>query len=715
MICHRFRFRVGRLARPAINRHLRAFATRQTACGLHIDEDLPSNFKKILIANRGEIACRVMRTARELGVKTVAVYSDADAYSMHTSMADEAYCIGAPPAAQSYLLGQKIIDVAKMSGAQAIHPGYGFLSENAGFAKMCEDQGIEFIGPPASAIIAMGSKSASKDIMIAAGVPVVPGYHGDEQDPEFLKQEANRIGFPLMIKAVLGGGGKGMRIVMKPDEFDYMLQASKREAQASFGDQRVLLERYIVRPRHIEFQVFADKHGNAVHLLERDCSVQRRHQKVLEESPAPGMTPALRDQMGKSAVDAAKAVGYVGAGTVEFIFDAETDDYFFMEMNTRLQVEHPVTEMVVRKDLVQWQLHVAAGHKLPCEQKDIKVHGHALEARVYAENPYNNFLPATGLLSYLRTPQGMPGVRVETGVRENDQVSIFYDPMIAKLVVSAGDREQCLNKMLAALAEFQIVGPPNNISFLTAAVNHPVFRKGKVETGFIAQNMDKLLVPPTATQSAAICASMFLLLKERQHNATATAITEDPFSPWSTTSAVASAGAERRVRLITTSPSPDVEDGEIAMSVVGEPAACVVNVANQKVCVTAKLNGNERILCRIGDEFCNAAVVERGGCIHVFYNGRESQFKRPQAIYGAGKGGVGTGGVAPMAGKIVLVNVKGGDVVQEGTPLVIMEAMKMEHVIKAPRFGVVEAVFFGPGDFVDGGKLVVSFKAEAKE
>ena len=480
----------------------------QTACGLYVDRSLPSNFNKILIANRGEIACRVIRTARELNVKTVAVYSEADANSMHVQMADEAYCIGPAAAAESYLKGDKILEVAKLSGAQAIHPGYGFLSENEFFARDCQKAGIEFIGPPVDAIHNMGSKSASKEIMLASNVPCVPGYHGEDQSLEKLTSEAKQIGFPLMIKAVLGGGGKGMRIVFEEKDFKNALDSCKRESKSSFNDDRVLLERYIQRPRHIEFQVFADKFGNAVHVLERDCSVQRRHQKVLEEAPAPGMSKELRDKMGKSAVDAARAVGYVGAGTVEFIFDAETDEYFFMEMNTRLQVEHCVSEMVAKRDLVQWQLHVAAGHPLPVSQQEIEdgMSGHALEARIYAENPENDFLPCTGKILHLRPPSlgnspSTVNVRVETGVREGDEVSVFYDPMISKLVVWGSDRAHALKMMSDALSKYEIVGLPTNIPFLKRAVNHPEFAKGQVETGFIADHFNELIPGKTKVPS----------------------------------------------------------------------------------------------------------------------------------------------------------------------------------------------------------------------
>ncbi|KAJ3178835.1 Methylcrotonoyl-CoA carboxylase subunit alpha, mitochondrial, partial [Irineochytrium annulatum] len=448
--------RRGPLARAAIPglHPYRSYASASAS------EPLPRKplFDKILIANRGEIACRVMRTAKKLGVKTVAVYSEADRDAMHVKMADEAYQIGRAASAESYLRMDKIIDVAKRSGAQAIHPGYGFLSENAAFADVVEKSGISFIGPPPQAIIDMGSKSASKEIMIDAGVPVVPGYHGAEQAPEYLKQEAGKMGYPVLIKAIKGGGGKGMRIVDKEEDFLEMLESSKREAIKSFGDDTVLVEKYITRPRHVEVQVFADKLGNAVYLFERDCSVQRRHQKVLEEAPAnvqPHLTPELRLDLGTKAVAAAKAVNYVGAGTVEFILDTDTNKFYFMEMNTRLQVEHPVTEMVTNTDLVEWQLEVASGNRLPRLQADLVLDGHAFEARIYAENPDRGFLPDTGPLRHLSFPAASETVRVETGVRQGDEVSVHYDPMISKLVVKGENRTAALRVLRKALGEFE--------------------------------------------------------------------------------------------------------------------------------------------------------------------------------------------------------------------------------------------------------------------
>lgn len=442
-------------------------------------------FDKILIANRGEIACRVMRTAKKLGIQTVSVYSEADKDSLAVMMADEAYCIGPASSSKSYLNVDKILEVAHLTKAQAIHPGYGFLSENSSFADRVAKEGLEFIGPPSSAIVAMGSKSASKDIMIAAGVPVVPGYHGSNQDSTFLHKQASNMGYPVLIKAVKGGGGKGMRIVHTSEEFQEMLQSSRREATKHFSDDVVLIEKYITRPRHVEVQVFADKSGNAVYLFERDCSVQRRHQKILEEAPGPLISEELRKSLGEKAVAAAKAVGYVGAGTVEFILDKDTEQFYFMEMNTRLQVEHPITEMVTGTDLVDWQLRVAAGNRLPLLQHELKLKGHSFEARIYAENPSNDFLPDSGKLVHLRMPAESKSVRIETGVREGDLVSIHYDPMISKLVVWGETRTEALRVLRKALGEFEVVGPQTNIEFLKALASHPSFIEGDVDTGFI--------------------------------------------------------------------------------------------------------------------------------------------------------------------------------------------------------------------------------------
>ncbi|KAG8681596.1 hypothetical protein FRC09_017367, partial [Ceratobasidium sp. 395] len=470
-------------------------------------------FDKILIANRGEIACRVIRTARKLGIKTVAVYSEVDRDALH---ADEAYCIGPAPSAESYLRMDKIIEVAKRSGAQAIHPGYGFLSENAIFAQQLADAGLTFIGPPASAIVAMASKSESKDIMTRAGVPCVPGYHGSDQSPTKLLQESKSIGFPVLIKAVLGGGGKGMKIVYAADEFEDALASAQREATKSFGDSRVLVEKYIERPRHVEVQVFGDMKGEVVYLWERDCSVQRRHQKIIEEAPAPGLSEEIRRDLGEKAVAAAKAVGYVGAGTVEFIFDNDTQQFYFMEMNTRLQVEHPITEMITQQDLVQWQLEVASGNPLPLKQDEIPRIGHSFEARIYAENPRNNFMPDVGPLLHLTTPAPSESVRLENGFEAGSQIEVFYDPLIAKLVVHGRDRTEALRVLRKALEEYHVVGLSTNVEFLHTLASNKAFIEGEVETGFIKKHNDQLFPPVTEPAPELLAqAALFVALRDQ--------------------------------------------------------------------------------------------------------------------------------------------------------------------------------------------------------
>src|SRR6266404_487330 len=489
-------------------------------------------FSKILIANRGEIACRVIATARRLGISTVAVYSEADGGARHTRLADEAWPIGPAPARQSYLVAEKILDVARRSGAQAIHPGYGFLSENAGFAAACAKAGIVFIGPPPAAIRAMGSKSEAKKIMEKAKVPLVPGYHGDDQSPALLAKEAARIGFPVLIKASAGGGGKGMRVVEAAAKFDEALAGAKREAKASFADDHVLVEKYLTQPRHIEIQVFADTHGNCLYLFERDCSIQRRHQKVIEEAPAPAMDPARRKAMGEAAVAAARAIGYQGAGTVEFIADQD-GTFFFMEMNTRLQVEHPVTEMITGQDLVEWQLIVAAGGKMPLTQGELRIDGHAVEVRLYAEDPARNFLPSTGTLIHLRLPEEGPHVRVDTGVRQGDAVTPFYDPMIAKVIVHDRDRASAMRRMAVLMGETEVVGVTTNAALLKALCSHPAFVGGEIDTGFIERHRAELFVKAEPADDRALAIATLARVVEWREAADAAArASGDPFSPW---------------------------------------------------------------------------------------------------------------------------------------------------------------------------------------
>ncbi|KAG8763328.1 hypothetical protein FRC11_004760 [Ceratobasidium sp. 423] len=535
----------SRLGQQDTTRARRGFASLSPQGSVKKPGAVKPLFNKILIANRGEIACRVIRTARKLGVKTVAVYSEVDRDALHVKMADEAYCIGPAPSSESYLRMDKIIDVAKRSGAQAIHPGYGFLSENAIFAQQLADAGLTFIGPPASAIVAMASKSESKDIMTRAGVPCVPGYHGSDQSPAKLLTEAKSIGFPVLIKAVLGGGGKGMKIAYSASEFEEALASAQREAAKSFGDSRVLVEKYIERPRHVEVQVFGDTKGDVVSLWERDCSVQRRHQKIIEEAPAPGLSEDVRRDLGEKAVAAAKAVGYVGAGTVEFIFDNDTQQFYFMEMNTRLQVEHPITEMITQQDLVQWQLEVASGNPLPLQQHQIPQIGHAFEARIYAENPRNNFMPDVGPLLHLTTPAPSESVRLEDGFEAGSYIEVFYDPLIAKLVVHGRDRTEALRILRKALEEYHVVGLSTNIEFLHTLASHSAFVRAEVETGFIKKYHDELF-PPIAEPVPELLAQAALFVALRDQPILSA---ESDASPWTTLSARRFGGDlhERRV------------------------------------------------------------------------------------------------------------------------------------------------------------------------
>ncbi len=488
-------------------------------------------FEKILIANRGEIACRIIRTARRLGVRTVAVYSEADAHALHVEMADEAHPIGPPPARESYLNIGRILDAARRSGAQAVHPGYGFLSENADFAAACVAAGLNFIGPPASAIRAMGLKSASKALMERSGVPVVPGYYGDAQDLATLTAAAERTGYPVLLKASAGGGGKGMRVVERRADLEGAVSSAKREAASSFGDDRLLIERYLTNPRHIEIQIFADSHGQVISLFERDCSIQRRHQKVIEEAPAPGMDPARRRSMGEAACAAARAIGYVNAGTVEFI--VEGDAFYFMEMNTRLQVEHPVTEFITGLDLVEWQLRVAAGEPLPQSAEEVRIYGHAIEARIYAEDPAREFRPSIGTLWHLATPKENQHVRVDTGVRASDAVIIDYDPMIAKLIVWDKDREGAVRRLRGALAEYQVAGVTTNIALLSAIAAHPAFAAGQLDTGFIGRHAAELTPASKPAPREVLAAAVLRVLRDQQREAAErAAATADPWSPW---------------------------------------------------------------------------------------------------------------------------------------------------------------------------------------
>ncbi|MCF8151311.1 MAG: acetyl/propionyl/methylcrotonyl-CoA carboxylase subunit alpha [Burkholderiaceae bacterium] len=678
-------------------------------------------FNKILIANRGEIACRVIKTARRMGIRTVAVYSEADARARHVRLADEAVCIGAPPPKESYLVFEKIIAAALETGAQAIHPGYGFLSENEDFAESCAQNGIVFIGPPVGAIRAMGSKSEAKKLMEKAGVPLTPGYHGDNQEPEFLRQQADAIGYPVLIKAAAGGGGKGMRVVNKSGEFLDGLASCKREAASSFGDEHVLIEKYLQRPRHIEFQIFGDSHGNCVHLFERDCSVQRRHQKVLEEAPAPGMSPERRAAMGKAAVDAAKAVGYVGAGTVEFIVPGAADEnaardgsFYFMEMNTRLQVEHPVTEMITGLDLVEWQLKVGSGETLPLQQEQLKIRGHALEARIYAEDPDKGFLPSIGRLIHLSPPQENLNVRVDTGVEQDDEISPHYDPMIAKLIVWDGSdtnaRERALARMLQALADYRVVGVSNNIGFLSRLVACPAFAGADLDTGLIER--ERTFLFPEAAEPPAeawLVAALAELIRDQQFAAAHAVESRDPHSPWHTRDGWRLNGAARREIRLRIGELEKVVNAGYA----GERYA--LEFEGMSTMATGRFIGDSELRVDLGGRRINVTVVSANEKRHVFIDGVSHIFSAIDPLFHAGSGGGAEGGLtAPMPGKVIALIAAVGAKVDKGAPLLILEAMKMEHTIAAPASGTVKAFCFIVGEQVSDGAELVEFEADKK-
>ncbi|WP_242355140.1 acetyl-CoA carboxylase biotin carboxylase subunit [Anaeromyxobacter sp. SG64] len=662
-------------------------------------------FEKILVANRGEIACRVMRTARRLGVRTVAVYSDADARALHVAMADEAYRIGPAPARESYLDAAAILDAARRSGARAIHPGYGFLSENADFAEACAAAGLTFIGPSAAAIRAMGSKSAAKKIMGEAGVPLVPGYHGDDQRPETLAAQAERIGYPVLVKATAGGGGKGMRAVAGPGELEAALAGARREALAAFGDDRVLLERYLAKPRHVEIQVFGDTLGAVVHLFERDCSIQRRHQKVLEEAPAPGLGAGLRERMGRAAVTAARAIGYVGAGTVEFLLD-EDGQFYFMEMNTRLQVEHPVTELVTAQDLVEWQLRVAAGEPLPCTQEDLVTAGHAIEARVYAEDPARDFLPATGTLTHLRAPAENAHVRVETGVRQGDVVSVHYDPMIAKLVVWDVDRPAALRRLRAALAEYQIVGVATNLAFLSAVAAHPAYAAADLDTRFVERHRAGLVAEAAPVPDTVLAlAALDVLLARSEEAAAAARESHDPHSPWHRTDGWRLNADAHHVLTF--------DDGERRARVVAHyrPGGHLLELPGGTILARAERDPAGDLLADLGGARTRATVVRGGDAITILTPGHAHRLGLFDPGAAAADRDADAGRLtAPMPGKIVAVMVEPGAEVKKGAPLVVLEAMKMEHTITSPRDGKVAELHYGVGAIVEEGAQLLALE-----
>jgi 3-methylcrotonyl-CoA carboxylase alpha subunit len=664
-------------------------------------------FTKLLIANRGEIACRVIKTCRRLGVRSVGVYSEADAGARHVRLADEAVHIGPAPARESYLRIDAILAAAKQTGAQAVHPGYGFLSENEEFASACERAGIAFIGPPVGAIRTMGSKSAAKQLMERAGVPLVPGYHGDNQYPEFLRKQAEGIGYPVLIKASAGGGGKGMRIVETASDFLDALASCKREAASSFGDDRVLIEKYLARPRHIEIQVFADKHGNVLHLFERDCSVQRRHQKVLEEAPAPGMTPDRRTSMGRAACDAARAVGYVGAGTVEFIA-SQDGTFYFMEMNTRLQVEHPVTEMITGQDLVEWQLRVASGERLPLSQEQLSIRGHALEARIYAEDPAKGFLPSTGRLAHLEPPRESLHVRVDTGVEEGDEITPHYDPMIAKLIVWDEDRERACARMLQALAQYRVVGVANNVEFLSRLVACPAFASADLDTSLIERERDFLFPEEVSVPNEVFAlAALGELLQQSQQARSSAAADVDPHSPWHARDGWRlNSGFTRTLKF-------RAGDREKAIPITYDGRSYLLEIDGITTPARGVQGRNGALRAELGGRRLSAAVVVAGEKRHVFLDGRSYLLSAVDPLYYPGEGGGTEGGLtAPMPGKIIALLAEPGSRVEKGMPLLILEAMKMEHTIVSPVAGTLKGFPHAVGDLVSEGVELVEFEPQ---
>ncbi|MBY0378696.1 MAG: acetyl-CoA carboxylase biotin carboxylase subunit, partial [Gammaproteobacteria bacterium] len=652
-------------------------------------------FKRMLIANRGEIACRIMRTAQKMGIHCIAVYSSIDENARHVQMADEAYLLGDAPSVDSYLCGDKIIAIAKQSGAEAIHPGYGFLSENAAFAKACQKAGIVFIGPTAEAILTMGDKSKAKEIMEKAGVPCTPGYHGNNQDADFLLNEAKKIGFPVLIKAAMGGGGKGMRKVDEAKAFKEALASAQREALASFADKTVLLEKYLVNPRHIEIQVMADNHNEVVYLFERDCSIQRRHQKILEEAPGIKLSDKLRSQIGNTAILAAKAIEYRGAGTLEFLLD-ENDQFYFMEMNTRLQVEHPVTEMITGLDLVAWQLKIADGKGLPCQQKDINVQGHAIEVRLYAEDPSNDFLPATGQIHYLAWPVVNDKIRIDSGIQQNDTISSYYDPMMAKLIVHGDTREDAIHLLKNALDSLHIIGLKNNRQFLQKLISLPDYVKGKLNTSFIPDHEAQFKQVETLLNEAILCGAALhaVLTVSCQLSAN-----EDIFSPWQHRDGFRLQlpyqrrlqfkyqGQEYSVIMTYHSISnytAEINHSQYAIQVQEQTAERLRFVMNDNIHNLCIISYKQQRWIIAEDQEYNLQLIEN---THVLTTEPEQTSHLN----------------APMPGAIIAVNVKSGDKVQKDDCLMVMEAMKMEHSIYAPHAGTIREVFYAPGDLVDEG------------
>jgi 3-methylcrotonyl-CoA carboxylase alpha subunit len=656
-------------------------------------------FDTVLIANRGEIACRIIATCRRMAIRTVAVYSDADANSRHVRLADAAVRIGPPPARESYLAIDRILDAARATGAQAIHPGYGFLAENAEFAEACAQAGIVFVGPPPAAIRAMGSKAAAKHLMREAGVPMTPGYDGPNQDPEFLEKQAGAIGYPVMIKANAGGGGKGMRRVDAREQFQAALAGCRREAAAAFGDDSVLLEKYLVGPRHVEVQIFGDTHGNVISLFERDCSVQRRNQKVIEEAPAPLISEELRAALSEAGRRAARAVGYVGAGTVEFLVD-HAGGFHFMEMNTRLQVEHPVTEMITGLDLVEWQLRVAAGEPLPLKQEELTMRGHAIEARIYAEDPAHDFLPSIGRLVHLRFPAPSEHVRIDTGVEQRDTITQFYDPMIAKLIAWDETRELALLKLTKALSDVQIAGVANNVGFLERLVTSPSFADAKLDTGLIEREHDWISGVEDAPQDDAFAlAALAMILMERNE-----AVADLPASPWAARDGWRLNGRYAR--------SFDFEHGENTTTVIVNYGDRTYRVAvgSSSYNVSGELEADGSLSAVIDGMRRRANVIQVEGKLHIFLEGKRNQLTYDDPLDVEMKHGGKEGNfLAPMPGRVIVLSVQPGVRVEKGAGLMVLEAMKMECTIHAPVAGRVGEFHFNVGDQVNEGAELLRF------
>ncbi|HKM36374.1 MAG TPA: acetyl/propionyl/methylcrotonyl-CoA carboxylase subunit alpha [Thiopseudomonas sp.] len=638
----------------------------------------------LLIANRGEIACRIMKTAKAQGLKTVAVHSEVDRNARHARTADICYNLGGARPAESYLLIDKIIEAAQATGAQAIHPGYGFLAENSGFAQAIEDAGLIFLGPPASAIVAMGSKSAAKLLMEEAGVPLVPGFHGEEQDYETFRIASEKIGYPVLLKATAGGGGKGMKVVEKESELKEALESAQREAKSAFGNPIMLVEKYVLKPRHVEIQIFADMHGNCVYLNERDCSIQRRHQKVVEEAPAPGISPELRKTMGEAAVKAAQAIGYVGAGTVEFLLDAR-GEFFFMEMNTRLQVEHPITELITGQDLVAWQIRIARGEKLPLTQEQVPLNGHAIEVRLYAEDPDNDFLPSTGTLNLYREPAAGEGRRVDTGIEEGDSISPFYDPMIGKLIAWGENREEARQRLLAMLAETHIHGVRTNLAFLSRILAHPAFAAAELDTDFIPRHEADLFITPAELPAEFWSAAGRAWALSQNHRIRE----DDPSSQW----AVASGWRSAQPQLYTL----NLQSGEQQQKVVVYCDDLThTKLINDKLVIEENNMTQQYPALRVG----NTLYLEWQGELHPV---TQVDFIAQAAASSQQQGGL----TAPMNGNIVQILVTPGQTVKQGATLVVLEAMKMEHSISAPHDGIVQNIFCAEGDMVSDGMVLV--------